>query len=85
MFIILPDTPTYEGVFDDKTLRNVSNDQKNTFLRQVLTDRNLELIYNDAYGGLPTPINAEKENRFHNYTNDVIADRTPFTDFIKYK
>lgn len=85
MFIILPDTPTYEGVFDDKTLRDVSNNQKNAFLRQVLTDRNLELIYNDANGALPTPINSEMENRFHNYTNDAIADRTPFTDFIKYK
>jgi len=85
MFVILPNTSTYEGVFDDKTLRDVSNKQKNDFLKQALTDKNLELIYQDAFGALPTPINATMDNAFHQYTNRAIPDRTLFTDFIKYK
>ena len=84
MFVILPNTPTYEGVFDDKTLRDVSNHQKNAFLKHTLTDKNLELIYQDAPGALPTAINATMSNAFHQYTNHAIADRIPFTDFIKY-
>ena len=85
MFVILPNTSTYEGVFDDKTLRDVSNKQKNNFLKQALTDKNLELIYQDAFGALPTPINATMDNAFHQYTNRAIPDRTLFTDFVKYK
>lgn len=84
MFVILPNTSAYEGVFDDKTLRDVSNTQKNQFLKQTLTDKNLDLIDQDAPGALPTPINATMDNAFHQYTNHAIADRTPFTDFVKY-
>lgn len=84
MFVILPDTPAYEGVIDDKSLRDLSNTQKNQFLRKTLTDRSLELITNRSFGSLPTPINSQMSNAFHQYSNDAIADRTPFTDFIKY-
>ena len=84
MFAILPNSAEYNQIIDDKSLRNISTEQKNRFITKTLNDTVVKNIKLGTTENLPLSIKANVSNKFNHYSLNNFDDKNSYYDFTKY-